>query len=57
MNILPASDCGNLLSRRKLRSMRVPEIDEESLKKLPYWKQWLYKTAKELSAKEGEHGR
>jgi len=36
--------------------MKVPEIDEESLKKLPYWKQWLYGTARELS-KEGEHGR
>jgi hypothetical protein len=57
MNAFVASDCRNLLSRRKLRSMIVPEIDEESLKKLPYWKQWLYRTARELSAKEGEHGR
>jgi hypothetical protein len=37
--------------------MKVPEIDDEILKKLPYWKQWLYRTAKELETKEGEHGR
>jgi hypothetical protein len=36
--------------------MKVPEIDEETLKKLPYWKQWLYKTVRELSAKEGAYG-
>jgi hypothetical protein len=24
------------------------EIDEETLKKLPYWKQWLYKAVKEV---------
>jgi hypothetical protein len=28
--------------------MKVPEIDDETLKRLPYWKQWLYKTAREL---------
>jgi len=35
--------------------MNVPEIDDETLKKLPYWKQWLYKTARELE--EDERGR
>jgi len=28
--------------------MKVPDIDEETLKKLPYWKQWLYKTLKDF---------
>jgi hypothetical protein len=37
--------------------MEVPEIDDDDLKRLPYWKQWLYKTAREVSEKEGEHGR
>jgi hypothetical protein len=27
---------------------RIPNIDEATLKKLPYWKQWLYKTLREL---------
>lgn len=26
---------------------KLPNIDEETLKKLPYWKRWLYKTLKE----------
>lgn len=37
--------------RRSLTSsacLRVPDVDEETLKKLPYWKQWLYKTLKEI---------
>jgi len=31
--------------------MRVPDIDEETLRKLPHWKQWLYMTMKEISEK------
>jgi len=27
---------------------RTPHIDEQTLKKLPYWKAWLYKTLKEI---------
>ncbi len=26
----------------------LPDIDEETLKKLPYLKRWLYRTAREL---------
>jgi hypothetical protein len=33
--------------------MKLPEIDEDTLKKLPYWKQWLYKTLKEAERESG----
>jgi hypothetical protein len=32
--------------------MYVPNIDEETLRKLPYWKQWLYKAVKEVIEEE-----
>lgn len=31
---------------------QLPKIGEETLKKLPYWKRWLYKTIKELEAEQ-----
>jgi len=31
-----------------VKTLNLPEIEEETLKKLPYWKQWLYNTVKEL---------
>jgi hypothetical protein len=30
----------------------VPDLDEETLKKLPYWKRWLYLSIKEIVEKE-----
>jgi len=56
MNVFVASDGQHFPFWQESCFMKVPEIDEEILKKLPYWKQWLYRTAKELS-EEGEHGR
>jgi len=31
-----------------VRRIKVLNIDEQALKKLPYWKAWLYKTLKEI---------
>jgi|GEM_PF-3273598 len=36
--------------------MYVPNIDEETLKKLPHWKQWLYKAVKEILKEKSELG-
>jgi len=38
--------------RKLLKNHEPSEIDEETLRKLPYWKQWLYRTAKEIRAKQ-----
>jgi hypothetical protein len=32
--------------------LEIPSIDEETLKKLPYWKRWLYTTIKEIMDEE-----
>jgi hypothetical protein len=32
--------------------LKLPEIDEETLKKLPYWRRWLYETTRELKQQE-----
>jgi len=31
-----------------VKKTRIPTIGEETLKKLPHWKAWLYKTLKEI---------
>jgi len=36
----------------KKLEIKLPEIDEETLKKLPYWKQWLYRTIKEIQSEK-----
>jgi hypothetical protein len=28
--------------------IQLPDIDEKTLTKLPYWKAWLYRTLKEI---------
>ena len=30
----------------------LPQIDDATLNKLPYWKQWLYRTVKEIQDEE-----
>jgi hypothetical protein len=32
--------------------LKIPDLDEETLNKLPYWKRWLYLTLKEIAEKE-----
>jgi len=31
-----------------VKRTRIPTIGEETLKRLPHWKVWLYKTVKEI---------
>jgi len=31
--------------------IRIPHIDEPTLRKLPYWKAWLYRTLREIEEK------
>jgi len=35
-----------------MSNFQIPDIDEDTLKKLPYWKQWLYSTVKEIIEEE-----
>lgn len=30
----------------------MPDIDEEALRKLPYWNQWLYRALRELDKRK-----
>lgn len=36
-----------------MEKISLPQIDKETLERLPYWKRWLYKTIKEIQ-EEGE---
>jgi hypothetical protein len=54
MNRLQGPPGGQIAAARDTFLMtEIPEIDEETLKKLPYWKRWLYKTIRKAQEEKG----
>jgi len=39
------------VSNKLMSNFKIPDINEETLKKLPNWKQWFYRTMKEIIEK------